>query len=132
MSDQNNLEAKRPDARCSKKSGTRAGQMQVTELMSEDCVNHGLSEDPAQPLVGASGFLPFHTQFVKPSPTSKFVVEDEVAEATRSSRVAQFAVSTKVTAWGLKRRGRLPSSTGLAWPGSKTESSSNHGTALTL
>ena len=49
----------------------------IRELMSEDCVNHGLSGDPVQPLRGASGFLPFHTQFREAFPNIEVVVEDD-------------------------------------------------------
>ncbi len=51
----------------------------VTELMSQDAVNHGLSED-GQPLRGASGFLPFHTQFREAFPHIEVVVEEMIAE----------------------------------------------------
>jgi len=52
----------------------------IHEMMSEDCVNHGLSEDPGQPLRGASGFVPFHTQFREAFPNIEVVVEDAIAE----------------------------------------------------
>ena len=55
----------------------------VAEMMAEDCVNHGLSEDSAEPLVGASGFLPFHTQFREAFPHIEVVVEDVIAEDDR-------------------------------------------------
>ena len=55
----------------------------VVEMMSEDCVNHGLSEDPNQPLRGATGFLPFHTQFREAFPNIEVVVEDALAEGDR-------------------------------------------------
>ncbi len=51
----------------------------VIELMSEEAVNHGLSED-GQPLRGASGFLPFHTQFREAFPNIEVVVEETIAE----------------------------------------------------
>jgi steroid delta-isomerase-like uncharacterized protein len=55
----------------------------VSEMMSEDCVNHGLSEDANQPLLGATGFLPFHTQFREAFPHIEVVVEDALAEGDR-------------------------------------------------
>src|ERR1044071_5888964 len=58
----------------------------VREMMSEDCINHGLSEDPAEPLRGASGFLPFHTQFREAFPNIEVVVEDVIAEGDRDRK----------------------------------------------
>ena len=55
----------------------------VTEMMSEDCVNHGLSGDADNPLRGASGFLPFHTQFREAFPHIEVVVEDVLAEGDK-------------------------------------------------
>jgi steroid delta-isomerase-like uncharacterized protein len=55
----------------------------VTEMMSEDCVNHGLSGDADNPLRGASGFLPFHTQFREAFPHIEVVVEDALAEGDK-------------------------------------------------
>jgi len=52
----------------------------IAEMMSENCVNHGLSEDAAKPLLGATGFLPFHTQFREAFPNIYVVVEDALAE----------------------------------------------------
>ena len=55
----------------------------IHEMMSENCINHGLSEDPGQPLRGASGFLPFHTQFREAFPNIEVVVEDVIAEGDK-------------------------------------------------
>src|SRR5918999_490377 len=52
-------------------------------MMSEDCVNHGLSGDADTPLRGASGFLPFHTQFREAFPYIQVVVEDALAEGDK-------------------------------------------------
>ena len=54
----------------------------INEMMAEDCVNHGLSED-GEPLRGASGFLPFHTQFRESFPDIAVVVEDTIAEGDK-------------------------------------------------
>ena len=54
----------------------------ITEMMAEDCINHGLSED-GKPLRGASGFLPFHTQFRESFPGIAVVVEDTIAEGDK-------------------------------------------------
>jgi steroid delta-isomerase-like uncharacterized protein len=55
----------------------------ISEMMSEDCVNHGLSEDADQPLRGATGFLPFHAQFREAFPNIEVVVEDALAEGDK-------------------------------------------------
>ena len=55
----------------------------IHEMMSEDCINHGLSGDPGQPLRGASGFLPFHSQFREAFPNVEVVVEDVIAEGDK-------------------------------------------------
>ena len=55
----------------------------IAEMMSEDCVNHGLSEDSSKPLRGASGFLPFHNQFREAFPNILVVVEDTLGEGDR-------------------------------------------------
>jgi len=55
----------------------------VKEMMSEDCVNHGLSGDADNPLRGANGFLPFHTQFREAFPHIEVVVEDVIAEGDK-------------------------------------------------
>jgi steroid delta-isomerase-like uncharacterized protein len=55
----------------------------VREMMSEECINHGLSGDPAEPLRGASGFMPFHTQFRDAFPNIEVVVEDTIAEGDK-------------------------------------------------
>ncbi|MDX6531296.1 MAG: hypothetical protein QOH41_3586 [Blastocatellia bacterium] len=61
----------------------------IPELLAEDGIAHGLSEDASQPLRGPSGFLPFHAQFREAFPNIEVVVEDQIAEgdlvATRCS-----------------------------------------------
>jgi steroid delta-isomerase-like uncharacterized protein len=61
----------------------------VARLFAEDGVAHGLSDDPAKPMRGPSGFLPFHGQFRGAFPDIEVVVEDQIAEgdlvATRCS-----------------------------------------------
>jgi steroid delta-isomerase-like uncharacterized protein len=54
----------------------------IGEMMSEDCINHGVSETD-EPLRGASGFLPFHTKFREAFPNLKVIVEDAIAESDR-------------------------------------------------
>lgn len=55
----------------------------IAEMMSEDCVNHGLSGDADAPLRGVTGFLPFHTQFREAFPHIEVVVEDVIAEGDK-------------------------------------------------
>jgi steroid delta-isomerase-like uncharacterized protein len=52
----------------------------IEEMLAEDAVVHGLSEDAAKPLRGPTGFLPFHTQFREAFPGIEVVVEDTIAE----------------------------------------------------
>jgi steroid delta-isomerase-like uncharacterized protein len=55
----------------------------VAEMLAEDAVVHGLSEDAAKPLRGPTGFLPFHTQFREAFPGMEVVVEDTIVEGDR-------------------------------------------------
>ena len=61
----------------------------IDEMMAQDAIVHGLSDDPANPLRGPEGFLPFHAQFREAFPDITVVVEDQIAEgdkvATRCS-----------------------------------------------
>jgi steroid delta-isomerase-like uncharacterized protein len=55
----------------------------IGEMLAEDAVVNGLSEDAAKPLRGAAGFLPFHAQFREAFPGIEVVVEDTIAEGDR-------------------------------------------------
>ena len=61
----------------------------IPEIFANDGIAHGLSDDPANPLVGPAGFLPFHGQFRGAFPNIEVVVEGQIAEgdlvATRCS-----------------------------------------------
>jgi steroid delta-isomerase-like uncharacterized protein len=61
----------------------------IAEMLAEEAVVHGLSDDAAKPLRGPGGFRPFHTQFREAFPDIEVVVEDQIAEgdmvATRCS-----------------------------------------------
>ena len=61
----------------------------IGEMLTEDAIVHGLSEDESKPLRGPAGFLPFHAQFREAFPNIEVVVEDQIAEddmvATRCS-----------------------------------------------
>jgi steroid delta-isomerase-like uncharacterized protein len=52
----------------------------IPEMFAEDGIAHGLSDDPANPLRGPAGFLPFHAQFREAFPNIEVVVEDQIAE----------------------------------------------------
>ena len=84
MSEQNTLEANKTLMRRWFEEVWNQGRPEaVTEMMAEDCVNHGLSGDADQPLRGATGFLPFHTQFREAFPNIEVVVEDVIAEGDK-------------------------------------------------
>ena len=55
----------------------------IAEMMTEDAVAHGLSDDAAKPLRGPQGFLPFHAQFREAFPNIEVVVEDTIAEGDK-------------------------------------------------
>jgi steroid delta-isomerase-like uncharacterized protein len=55
----------------------------IDEMLAEDGVAHGLSDDPAKPIVGPSDFRPFHTLFREAFPNMIIVVEDMVAEGDK-------------------------------------------------
>jgi len=61
----------------------------ISEMLAEDGIVHGLSDDVNAPLKGPDGFLPFHGQFRGAFPDIEVVVEDQIAEgdmvATRCS-----------------------------------------------
>ncbi len=61
----------------------------IPEMLAEEGIVHGLSDDPANPLRGPAGFLPFHSQFREAFPNIEVVVEDQLADgdlvATRCS-----------------------------------------------
>ena len=61
----------------------------IAEMLAEDGIAHGLSDDVKNPLRGPKGFLPFHAQFREAFPNVEVVVEDQIAEgdkvATRCS-----------------------------------------------
>ena len=84
MSEQNNLEYNKALIRRWFEEVWNKGRADaIAEMMAEDCVNHGLSEDAAKPLLGTSGFLPFHTQFREAFPNIEVVVEDVMAEGDK-------------------------------------------------
>jgi steroid delta-isomerase-like uncharacterized protein len=55
----------------------------IAEMLSDDVVIHGLSEDAAKPLRGPSDFLPFHAQFREAFPNIEVVLDDAIAEGDK-------------------------------------------------
>ena len=55
----------------------------IPEMFADEGIAHGLSDDPASPLRGPAGFLPFHAQFREAFPNIEVVVEDPIAEGDR-------------------------------------------------
>ena len=86
----------------------------VTEMMSEDCVNHGLSGDAASPLRGASGFLPFHTQFREAFPHIEVVVEDVMAEGDKVAARCSVRGKHEGDSLGIEAKGAMVDFDGIA------------------
>ena len=81
MSEQNNLEANKQLVRRWFEEVWNKGRGDaIAEMLADDAVVNGLSEDAAQPLRGPAGFLPFHAQFREAFPNIEVVVEDAIAE----------------------------------------------------
>ena len=55
----------------------------IDEMFDEDGIAHGLSDDPANPIKGPTGFKPFHVLFREAFPNMEIVVEDMVAEGDK-------------------------------------------------
>lgn len=55
----------------------------IAEMLAPGGIVHGLSDDPANPLRGPEGFLPFHAKFREAFPAIGVVVEDLVAEGDK-------------------------------------------------
>jgi steroid delta-isomerase-like uncharacterized protein len=55
----------------------------IGEMLAEEGVVHGLSDDAAKPLKGPADFLPFHSQFREAFPNIEVVVEDTIAEGDK-------------------------------------------------
>lgn len=65
----------------------------IEEMFDEYGVAHGLSDDPAHPIVGPRNFRPFHTLFRDAFPNMLIVVEDLIAEGDKA--VARCSVRAK-------------------------------------
>ena len=55
----------------------------IDEMLDEDGIVHGLSDDPSNPIIGPRDFRPFHTLFRDAFPNMMIVVEDMVAEGDK-------------------------------------------------
>jgi steroid delta-isomerase-like uncharacterized protein len=86
----------------------------IAEMLAEDAVVHGLSDDAAKPLRGPEGFLPFHTQFREAFPNIEVVVEDTIAEGDKV--VARCSVRGKYSgdSLGFKASGSQAEFDGIA------------------
>jgi len=81
MTQQNNLEENKALMRRWFDEVWNKGRAEaIAEMLAQDAVVHGLSDDAAKPLLGSAGFLPFHAQFREAFPEIEVVVEDQIAE----------------------------------------------------
>jgi steroid delta-isomerase-like uncharacterized protein len=55
----------------------------IDEMLAEDGIVHGLSDDVNKPMRGTRDFRPFHTQFRGAFPGIYVVVEDTIAEGDK-------------------------------------------------
>ena len=55
----------------------------IDEMFAPEGIAHGLSDDPANPIVGPNNFRPFHTVFRDAFPNMMIVIEDMVAEGDK-------------------------------------------------
>ena len=94
MSEQNNLEAnKQLVLRWFEEVWNKGRGDAIAEMLADDAVVNGLSEDATQPLRGPAGFLPFHAQFREAFPNIEVVIEDAIAEGDRVA--VRFSVRGK-------------------------------------
>ncbi|HKP38735.1 MAG TPA: ester cyclase [Pyrinomonadaceae bacterium] len=94
MSEQNNLEAnKQLVQRWFDEVWNKGRADAIAEMLAEDAIVNGLSEDAAQPLRGPAGFVPFHSQFREAFPNIEVVIEDTIAEGDKVA--VRFSVRGK-------------------------------------
>ena len=55
----------------------------IDEMLDENAVVRGLSDDPSNPLIGPRDFRPFHTLFREAFPNIETVTEDIMAEGDK-------------------------------------------------
>jgi steroid delta-isomerase-like uncharacterized protein len=94
MSEQNNLEANKAlVGRWFEEVWNKGRADAIGEMLAEDAVVRGLSDDAAKPLRGPAGFLPFHSQFREAFPNIEVVIDDVIAEDDKVA--ARFSVRGK-------------------------------------
>ena len=104
----------------------------IPEMFADEGIAHGLSDDPASPLRGPAGFLPFHTQFREAFPNIEVVVEDQLAEGDRVATRCSVRGKHTGDSLGLPRLNHPLNSPASQSHESKTEKSSRPGTILIL
>ena len=55
----------------------------IDEMLAENGIAHGLSDDPSNPIKGPTEFRPFHSLFRDAFPNMMIVIEDLVAEGDK-------------------------------------------------
>ena len=55
----------------------------IEEMLDQNSIVHGLSDDPANPIIGPPDFRPFHSLFREAFPNMTVVVEDTIAEGDK-------------------------------------------------
>src|SRR5436309_3121248 len=86
----------------------------IPEMFADEGIAHGLSDDPASPLRGPGGFLPFHTQFREAFPNIEVVVEDQIAEGDRVATRCSVRGKHEGDSLGFAATGSLVEFTGVA------------------
>jgi steroid delta-isomerase-like uncharacterized protein len=89
-------------------------RVSIDELMSPDCVVHGLAEAQG-PVKGREGFVPFFERFVAALPDIRITVDDVVAEGdTTVVRIRAQATHTG-EGLGIAATHRPVNLTGIVW-----------------
>ena len=55
----------------------------IDEMFDENGIAHGLSNDPANPIIGPKDYKPFYNMFRQALPNMKIVIEDMIAEGDK-------------------------------------------------
>jgi steroid delta-isomerase-like uncharacterized protein len=115
MSEQNNLDANKALIRRWFEEVWNKGRADaISEMMAEDAVAHGLSEDGQTPMRGRAEFLPFHTKFREAFPNIQVVVEDALAEGDRVAVRCSVRGKHEGDSLGLKATGVTVDFDGIA------------------
>ena len=115
MSEQNNLEANKALIRRWFEEVWNKGRADaIAEMLSEDAVVNGLSDDAAKPLRGPVDFLPFHSKFREAFPEMKVVVEDVIAEGDKVAARCSVQGKHEGDSLGFKATGTTAEFDGIA------------------